>query len=738
MILFSEEAMKPTFPKLNRFEETMTHLAAYLIVAHHKHPRHIINDYEDQLEGRSTSKLRVTQHYATALLSYGVPSSAPELQRVAEWFATPFPHSTDNDEVDHAEMTRLEGLINLRPEDPGVSARLRRLMEQRAPNGFFELARSDDHRAPVFETLWSIKLLLQARSKGILENTISEVDLQESLYKAIEISDQDKDVALALRLHYELNHQLDSLQKEKLERLLEQGREHGHVWGVSRRTVWDRVKNIIHEMHNRQLSAGVIGAYERDFREVIINTCYVIENLRILAEDFPPVYDAVQRSMELWWRQFQGDNAPTIIRNLFSEEYDYLMVLCRTLVAVSAYVGEPLGAQLWLQPLRKMSEKYSTTGWPQRDNLEKALRGWIGIEIQKEPEELRLGLSGAHVVRVEPMVYNRLDETQKNLLEESLIIKYGPAAEIEQERENYQRIPETVRQHFVKLPEAAFTDERRQSFVVMEDLREHRTLFEIYEKLLKNNTNRLSRALSEFLIEVHRGGSAAAVAGTANHLREIYLLPMLGHVDKLVHHLNDQLSEGHINGFSDSYIEIERALNDLIADLMRYHRRMMPFPLALMHGDLHTRNIMIHVMPKLNAPWGEGGFKFRLIDLESLRLDGDAAHDVGQLLVDLNLLPRSDKRHISKNAVDKLVFLQRDLGEQYLHFAKQRRDDTFPLRLMLARGRALLRIAKGLSKRSVIQYQNREYQPAADAISEAMGLAQLAVKTLDDLAQILR
>ena len=148
---------------LDDFEDTITNLAAYLMVAHDKHPKQILNSRGGgPTETPPLPRLRLTQHRTAALLAYGVPATADELADAVEWFATPFP-STGGDLMDTAEMVKLEGLLNLRPDDPSVYPRLEQLANQRVGDEFeLQHDNPDQNPAPIFDTLWALRLLLLA------------------------------------------------------------------------------------------------------------------------------------------------------------------------------------------------------------------------------------------------------------------------------------------------------------------------------------------------------------------------------------------------------------------------------------------------------------------------------------------------------------------------------------------------------------------------------------------------
>ena len=169
----------------------------------------------------------------------------------------------------------------------------------------------------------------------------------------------------------------------------------------------------------------------------------------------------------------------------------------------------------------------------------------------------------------------------------------------------------------------------------------------------------------------------------------------------------------------------------------RLERKLDRFPLALMHGDLHSRNIMIRVAKQEGVARRDADLTFKLIDFESVSQSGDAAHDAGQLLVDLNLLSVSTRRSLNRQVVQKLEIMQHQVEDAYLDFASTRGDTTFPLRLELARARALIRIAKGQTKRSEAFQKDREFQRVLDELVEVIHLVEAATIHLKHVAAAL-
>jgi len=724
------------FEDLHQFEDTMTNLAAYLIAAPTQFSRLIYNNDPDEqfTESRSAVKTRVTQHYSSALLAYGFPNSEPELARVMGWFATPFPDG-DDAMIDTVEMTRLEGLLSLHPQDPMVRPRLKQLLNQRNQH-FFEIDRNENQGPPaqVFDTLWSLKLLMMARAADMTKGIISDKTIQSYINQIERVVIEDKDRALLLRLQFDLKGKLNKQQEEYLHDLVAQAEDHGGMWGVSQLNRWKRVKDIVEAMQKQRVTPGIIGGNGRHFREMILNTCYVIENLRALVPHFPYLEEPIKRAMRLWWQQFHGHRAHAILRTLFLDDYDFLMVMCRTIVTVSEYIGEPPATRSWMPSLRETSRKFGINAWPELESIEKALRRWIDIEIA-EPSRLKLGLSGADVLRIRPKMYNPTDDARDDMLRQSLVVKYGPVSEIDLERRNYNELPIQLRNYFVSMPHATYKNEQGQAFVIMQDLSEYFTLYETFDKLLKPDKPKLPQLLAHFLLTVHQGESGSVEFADNNHLRDIYLLPMLQHLDTFFNvaakvHRVDMLLDDQPKRLQT----LEGQISTYMGLIFSNQHKLGQFPLAYMHGDLHTRNIMIRRAPRRNGRDAGPDLEFKLIDLESLRADGDAAHDLGQLLIDLTLIPvNNPKRSISRQIMEKLDLLSDELTEAYTQFATDQGDQTFELRLSLAKARSLLRIAKSHAKRTVRYLENREDQQAIDSISTGLNLAEDAALHLENI-----
>src|SRR4029079_17153781 len=134
---------------------------------------------------------------------------------------------------------------------------------------------------------------------------------------------------------------------------------------------------------------------------------------------------------------------------------------------------------------------------------------------------------------------------------------------------------------------------------------------------------------------------------------------------------------------------------DVIGNLVRHQLELEDFPLACMHGDLHTRNIMVRRLKRSENPERDNEIDFKLIDLEKFRRSGDAALDAGELLVDLEILRATRNNDPARDPHAALIHA---VEQTYADFAAEREDKTFAIRMQLGQARSIIRIAKGRTK----------------------------------------
>lgn len=718
-----------TMRELPDLEQTLGDLILDLLRARVEYPELVLAAPMDGHGKFSQEAVRVTQHYTIALLAYGYTPHQIELQEAARWFSIPFPSETHR-RIDSAEMNRLEVLLSIQPQNAYVLPRLEQLALQRTPNDYFDIQAAD----PVFETLWALKVMAQARDAGVLNGIMRDEDLRQRTTKIMQGNQRDKDLALAIRLRHDLSGRLTAAQQKRyLDRLMEVAAKGGGMWGLSQDTRW-----IVDNMWRQQLTTGQVADHRDTFREMILSTCYVIENLLPLTSFYPQIEQPLRQAMELWWSVFHGSKAVEILHALFPNAYDYLLILCRTLVSVRAYVGQPLiylGAAHIHRTLA--SQQARRVEPPDNESIKKALKNWIHVDLEKAPEPLRLGMSDTNVVRIHPRITNPMqpeDDAFRLLIPnaDSLVVKYGPIEEIDRERENYARLPNSIRDCFVNIPQPSYVDnERRRAFVIMADLNRYRTLSDALLKVPQMHES-LIHELGPFLVRVHLGDVRQRRGLQDGLLLQLYLLPMQQHTRRIFSYmLENKLLESDKQKYAH---DLQRTLLDVIGNLVRHQLELEDFPLACMHGDLHTRNIMVRRLKQRENPERDNEIDFKLIDLEKFRRNGDAALDAGELLVDLELLRAP--RNVASDR-DPLVAMMKSLDNLYAGFAEEREDATFPVRLELAQARALIRVAKGRTKQGDISLRDSRKGPAIRIAFDVLDDAEAALKHLQKVMAVL-
>ncbi len=719
-------------PDLPDLEATITQLIVELLLIEkeNRFPDLILHNIDDK------TSVRMTMHYARALLAYGIDPESAWLEDVIEWFDQPFPQR-ENDLIDPQEMNRLIILLLSRPHKENVQSRLEHLSRQEH-DGDFDVQPGWG----AFDTLWALEAFSLALERNVLSERHVGVDtLKKYLDRLIKNREMRKvkDMALALRLQHQYFGGLTKKHEVELRRLIKIANDNRGVWGMEE-IGWliQRMDWVEEFAVGSRLLPPEVREYQDQFRRVILSTCMVIENLAPLQTDYPEIVPTLDCAMKLWWTQFHGKQAITTLRGLFPKPYDvdYIRVLCRTLRAVQAYAGAPLvdlntvNVHL-LHELAEMKKDLSES--LEIRNIKKALRSWLEVDLDREIEPLKLGFSDANVVRAHPVIWSPIASNDRKAMTfpgESVIIKYGPRTEIEHERNNYHKLPPGIQDHFVRIPETTYTDlETGLAYVVMQDLHDYKTLYEIHS-LLSSDVVAVADQLGSFLRQMHEGGTTQTPQVRKSLLREIYLRKMMEYIDRIF----DFVWEYNVFEKTQAFVnDIQHDLFDCIGELIRQQAALRDFPAAHMHGDLHLRNIMIRGAEDADLTQNRG-LNFRLIDLEYLSPEGDAAFDAGQLLIDIDLVSREESQFDSQR---RLASLGEELAIGYRKFGEARNDSTFNLRVELAKARALLRIAKGKTKRGsnyLKEMQSAQADQIAEEVighaAEALGYMQTVINGL--------
>lgn len=715
--------------KLPDLEQTLGDLVLDLLRAPRSFPELVRSDPLDQRGEVSPNAVRVTQHYVAALLAYGFDVSHEELQETTLWFATEFP-SAHKARVDSVEMTRLEALLLLDAPEDDILPRLEQLARQRTIDGehFVIEGRGGD-----FDTLWTLKVMHLADQRGILNGLADREQLRHLAGRLVSGTLLEKDLALALRLRYDLAGTLRQGHLHNLEKLLSIAERSGGMWGLDLDMLW-----IIDFMRQQKLTAGDFANHRDVLRDMILSTCYVIENLMPLAPIYPELEAPIRQAMELWWSVFHGKNCVTTLHALFPMPYDYLMILSRTLVAVRAYLGKPLIQWGAAHVHRRLAEHdLVMTEPPDRESIKQALRNWLRVDLEGAPERLRLGLSDTDIVRVKPRVWNPMLSEEDGRIPipyaESVVVKFGPAVDVDRERENYQRLPASIQPCFAQLPRPSHIDEHGRAFLILQDLNRYLTLEEFMRRVPQARPF-VNAELGPFLIWMHTGQMRQPRPAPYGLLWELYLLPMQSHIGRVFGYIQDNslLEDATVQRKAE---ELKHTLLNMMGDLVRHQLALEGFPMAYMHGDLHSRNIMVRKLRTRERGMETAELDFKLIDLEKFRLEGDAALDAGELIADLVLAQSSLKGASDRRPLAELI---EAVEGAYTTFAGERGDQTFSIRQQLAQARALIRVAKGRTKFGEASLRESRRAPAISVAFESLDLAQEAAVHMQAVLDALR
>lgn len=702
------------------FEQTLGDLILDLLRSAQMHPELLLSEPLSERGEPIADAVRLTQHYTAALLAYGFTAETEELSDAAAWFAAPFPNDW-HPRMDSYEMNRLEALLSLGRRDEPVQMRLEQLLRQRTADGFFDVQAG----GPDFDTLWALKVMVMAKDMGMLNGTMPAKDLDNWSSRVVRAHHREKDLALALHLRHRIAGKYTVSQKKQLDNLMNMAG--AGVWGLSQDMLW-----IADHMKVGQLTPGEVADHRETVREMVLSTCYVVENVAPLMNDYPEVRPLLRQAVELWWGVFHGKDADDVLHTLFPMPYDTIMVTARTLVSLRAFVGKPLIQWGAAHVHRQLAQQHvHRTESPDNEFIRLALRNWLEVDLEEEPRKLRLGMSDSNVVQVRPLLRNPMlpdDDTARIHIPyaSSLVVKYGPVDEINRERENYAALPPALRDSFVKIPQPTYVDDqRRRAYVIMADLANYQTLYDMIMRVPQMQ-EALARELGPFLLNVHRGDTRQKRMAPWGLLWQLYLLPMQEHVERIFNYVRDNnLLERKVK--LPMANELQRTLLDLLGNLVRYQMKLEAFPLAYMHGDLHTRNVMVRKLKRDSRIDAARELDFKLIDLEKLRRDGDCALDAGEILVDIELAMGSMRQSSDRRPLQQLADA---MWETYGGFAEERRDASFQARVQLARARAIIRVAKGRTKAGEVALRESRRGQAIGIAHEALRHAEAAVEYL--------
>lgn len=263
---------------------------------------------------------------------------------------------------------------------------------------------------------------------------------------------------------------------------------------------------------------------------------------------------------------------------------------------------------------------------PDTPMLERVLTKNLADITISELEELHGGLSGSHVYRVKANVRLSLFNASHEL--PLFVMKTNFKDSFHKEAVNYAGIPSVGRPYFCKInldQLHPISKDRTAFFMIMQDLSGFNTLhsaihvesldLSIISKILDKLYNVL-----EFKLYMPKEESASRISNSSGIVKSLYVASMKKTLK--------------------SILESKRTLNpknlvNIHSCLDKLFKREIPEPpyLTMMHGDLHSRNVMIHIVNNLSVD-------VKFIDIDKLTMAGDYMYDLGELAIHATLVGR--------------------------------------------------------------------------------------------------
>jgi len=280
---------------------------------------------------------------------------------------------------------------------------------------------------------------------------------------------------------------------------------------------------------------------------------------------------------------------------------------------------------------------YDTRQDKRKEELKEVLLRQLQIEIPRV-EAISGGMRAEKVFEVEFVVrLPSYSEDHPGMVYESrpgrIIVKTGHYADLCRAVEEYRRLPEDIRHLFATHghdPIALPTPQGVQGYLIMEDLKDKKTLDTFLANidhivLAESQRNRLDRviaALGESFRKIHSSVHFRKYRESlsGDHFARLYLGPIedAATTIKCERSQLNTLQKLEYNGCTYS------SLDHYLRFLGRHVRFLRPTTIGLVHGDCHTRNIMID----------ESETKIFFIDLDHMNQNGDYIDDYAILLED--------------------------------------------------------------------------------------------------------
>jgi hypothetical protein len=234
-----------------------------------------------------------------------------------------------------------------------------------------------------------------------------------------------------------------------------------------------------------------------------------------------------------------------------------------------------------------------------------------------------------------------------------LILKKGSLDSLTQAIERYRDLPEAIKPYFARhtsvLPSAPA--EAQSWYLVMQDLAHMKPLREVLQSLDVPNAGRREReqiapmvdSIKRALQAIHR--TYQYVSGTGSQVDRLYLASINENLNELFQQYAFPALKPYIEGGFEANGHTYKKAGWYIQKLKGFEGKLNPPRLCLIHGDCHSRNLMLTTEPPAA----------KFVDVESLVKHEDYLTDYAILLEDVafyRLLPHRD--HLGRMSWDDI------------------------------------------------------------------------------------
>lgn len=320
---------------------------------------------------------------------------------------------------------------------------------------------------------------------------------------------------------------------------------------------------------------------------------------------------------------------------------------------------------------------------PDTDVIEAALSASLS-KISVELKELKGGLSGSQVYRVKATcgvpTFNVLSDLP------NFVVKINFKDSFHQEALNYRNIPDPLKKYFARVDADKLFQASKDKALwlfIMEDLIDYDTLYHMMnvEEVTFNELQPTIEKLSLILEKLYlpKAGLKYLYKNSAGVIKSAYLGKMERTLNLVARKEDPALPPEQIS-------EIRSLLDAIPAS------RLEPPYMTLMHGDLHSRNIMVR----------SSDLDIKFIDIDNFAVLGDFIYDFGELIVHASFVGRIseiDSAELTESNYDSFVTpehisdlskIEGILAEKAKEIAARLADTSWSKRLLLAEARFLL------------------------------------------------